>query len=353
MSGGVDSSVAALLLKEQGMEVIGISMKTHDSSPQDHVEGQGCCSADDINDARRICQQLDIPFYPLNFTEEFQEKVIENFASEYAQGRTPNPCVHCNDQIKFASLLKESRKLGAYYLATGHYAQRSRDRYGKYHILRAKDHAKDQTYFLFGLGQEQLEHVLFPIGKYTKDEVREFAKQAGLKTADKPESQEICFVTGDDYRSFIENELPQYRGVPGNFVDIQGKSLGEHDGVHAYTVGQRRGLGVTSSDRLYVTEIKPEANQVVLGAKEGLLKSGLIAKGVRWVNREQATSGLEVEVKLRYRHPGVTSILRIEDDATIRIEFQNTEGAVTPGQAVVFYHGEELLGGGWIEKGIA
>ncbi len=348
MSGGVDSSVAALLLKEQGMEVIGISMKTHESPAGEGGNGT-CCTAEDINDARRVCQQLDIPFYPLNFTQEFEEKVIGNFIHEYQKGRTPNPCVHCNDQIKFSSLLKEARKLGAYYLATGHYAQKNRDRQGKYHILRAKDRAKDQTYFLFGLGQEQLEHVLFPLGKYSKDEVRRFAQQAGLKTAEKPESQEICFVPDNDYRNFMAGEITAFAG---SFVDSEGRSMGSHQGIHAYTIGQRRGLGVAAGERLYVTEIKPEKNEVVLGSKEDLQKAGLVARQVHWINRDQVTSGLPVEVKLRYRHAGVPAVLWIEDETSVRVDFGQQAGAVTPGQAVVFYHGEELLGGGWIEKGL-
>lgn len=352
MSGGVDSSVAALLLKEQGMEVVGVSMKTHDTPEEEVSHGGTCCTASDINDARRVCQQLDIPFYPMNFTEEFEEKVIQNFVNEYGQGRTPNPCVQCNDKLKFSALLQKAKQLGAYYLATGHYAQRSRDRTGKYHLLKGKDREKDQTYFLFGLGQEQLEHALFPVGKYTKAEVREFARAAGLKTADKEESQEICFVTQNDHVKFLEDRSPALRDKTGLFVDPEGKILGEHQGIHAYTIGQRRGLGVAAGERLYVADIRPEENKVVLGGKEALLKQGLIAKGVRWINRESVSSGHEVEVKLRYRHKGTPSILWIIDDTTVRIEFKEPEGAVTPGQAAVIYAGEEVLGGGWIEKGI-
>lgn len=350
MSGGVDSSVAALLLKEQGMEVIGISMKTHeDDTPS---ASKTCCSAQDIGDARRVCQQLDIPFYPMNFTNEFRERVIEYFGKEYAQGRTPNPCVACNDHLKFSALLKQARQFGAYYLATGHYAQKSRDRYGKYHLLSGKDRAKDQTYFLFGLGQGELEHTLFPIGKYTKEEVREFARSAGLKTAEKPESQEICFVPNNDYASFIEKELPQYGGKPGEMVTADGQVLGEHRGIHAYTIGQRRGLGVSAGDRLYVNEIRPEENEVVLGSRESLLMNGLAANNVRWVNRELASAGMLVEVKTRYRHPGARARLWIITETAVRIDFVGPEGPITPGQAVVFYHGDEVIGGGWIEKGI-
>lgn len=352
MSGGVDSSVAALLLKEQGMEVIGISMKTHDTTEEESILGKTCCTTSDINDARRVCQTLDIPFYALNFKEEFEESVIQNFAKEYAEGRTPNPCVQCNSKLKFASLLNKTRELEAYYLATGHYAQKSRDRHGKYHLMKARDVEKDQTYFLFGLGQEQLEHALFPIGKYTKEEVREFARVAGLKTADKPESQEICFIPDKDYAGFIERNLPQYRQPSGPFVDTEGNLLGEHHGTHAYTVGQRRGLGVAAGERLYVTQILPEEKKVVLGKKEDLLKGGLIARGMKWVNRDLITSGLEVEVRLRHRQKGILSTLWLIDEMTARVDFKTPEGAVTPGQAAVLYKDDEVLGGGWIDKSL-
>jgi len=351
MSGGVDSSVAALLLKEKGMDVIGIAMKTHEE--RESSTGRSCCSASDINDARRVCQHLDIPFYSVNLTEEFDEQVITYFGREYGAGRTPNPCVECNDKLKFSLLLKKVRQLGAYYLATGHYAQKSRDRNGRYHLLKSKDQDKDQTYFLYGLGQEQLEHVLFPIGKYTKGEVREFAKAAGLKTAEKPESQEICFVPGNDYASFLEDRFPEFCQKGAVFVDEEGNELDENRGIHAYTIGQRRGLGISAGERLYVTEILSEEKQVVLGKKESLLKTGLIAGEVRWVNREMATSGMKVEVKVRHRRQGAEAILWIVDETTVKIEFKEPEGAVTPGQAAVFYYGEEVLGGGKIEKGLS
>ncbi len=350
MSGGVDSSVAALLLKEQGMEVVGVSMKVHEGEEPEGAKT--CCSASDIQDARSVCQQLDIPFYPMNFKEDFSLKVVQYFAREYSQGRTPNPCVQCNEQIKFAALLKEAKGMGAYHLATGHYAQKTRDRNGRYHLLKGRDRNKDQSYFLFSLGQGELEHSLFPIGKYTKEEVREFARGAGLKTAEKEESQEICFVPDNDYAGFIEKELPQYQAPRGAFVDTSGKVLGEHHGVHAYTVGQRRGVGLPTGERVYVAEIDAGKKQVVLGDKESLLMQGLIARGVKWVNRDLVTGGQEVEVKLRSRHKGVMAALWLTDETTVRIDFRGPEGPVTPGQAAVFYLGDEVLGGGWIEKGL-
>ncbi len=352
MSGGVDSSVAALLLKEQGLEVIGISMKTHETPHMDSREGGTCCTAYDINDARRVCQQLDIPFYPINFTEEFEEKVIDYFGKEYSQGRTPNPCVECNGQLKFAALLKKARELGAYYLATGHYAVKTRDTLGKYHLMKARDREKDQSYFLYKLGQEQLEHVLFPIGKYTKEEVREFARSADLKTADKEESQEICFVPNNDYAAFIENQLPVYKGVPGNFVSESGEILGQHRGIHAYTVGQRRGLGVAMGERAYVKAIQPERNEIVLSDKDGLMSKGLLAQSVSWVHRESVTSGQIVEAKIRYRHKGAKAYVHISPDDSVRLEFLEPESSVSPGQAVVLYRNDELLGGGTIEKSL-
>ena len=351
MSGGVDSSVAALLLKEQGLEVIGISMKTHEGNGEEESRSKTCCAARDIQDARTVCQQLDIPFYPLNFKEEFQEGVMQYFVSEYSQGRTPNPCVPCNDRLKFDALLKKTKQLGAYYLATGHYVQRSRDRNGRYHLLRAKDLEKDQSYFLFGLNQQQLEHLLFPVGRYRKEEIRELARSAGLTTSEKPESQEICFVTSGHYAEFIESRFPAYRREKGVIVDREGKVLGEHQGIHAYTVGQRKGLGVAAGERLYVTEILPEQNKIVLGSQEALFKNGVIVKGVRWVNREAIVSGMEIETRIRYRHPPTPSCVTLIDDSSVRVDFRKADGAITPGQAAVFYHGEELLGGGWIERG--
>ncbi|HSA58747.1 MAG TPA: tRNA 2-thiouridine(34) synthase MnmA [bacterium] len=354
MSGGVDSSVAALLLKEQGMDVIGISMKTHEeTSGGACASSKTCCTASDLSDARRVCQILDIPFYAVNAVDEFHDKVVTYFAKEYGQGRTPNPCVMCNDHLKFGGLLKQARALGAYYLATGHYAQKVRDRNGKYRLVKAKDRDKDQTYFLFGLGQEELEHTLFPLGKYTKDEVREFARSAGLATAEKPESQEICFVPDNDYAGFIEKKMPEFRGEPGAFVTEGGEEVGGHRGIHAYTIGQRRGLGVSAGERMYVKEIVPEENKVVLGLKDSLLKSGLTAKDVKWVNRELASGGIEVEVKIRHRHAGVPGTLYLVDDHTVRVEFNKPEGPITPGQAAVIYHDDEVLGGGWIEKGLS
>ena len=367
MSGGVDSSVAALLLKGQGLEVIGVSMKTHEESGESSPRSKTCCAEKDIGDARAVCQRLDIPFYPLNFKEEFRENVINYFVSEYGQGRTPNPCVVCNDRLKFAELLRKARELGAYYLATGHYVQKSRDQSGVYHLLRSRDREKDQSYFLFSLDQQQMEHILFPVGRYTKEEVRELARGAGLPVADKPESQEICFVTSGHYAEFIERQYPSHKGKPGVIVDQGGRILGEHDGIHAFTIGQRRGIGVAAGERLYVTGILPEENKVVLGSREELMRDGVIVKSVHWIHRGlaplglaplgQIRSGMPVEVQIRYRHPPMPSTLslldhRLDTRGAVRVDFERPDGAITPGQVAAFYRGEELLGGGWIEKGI-
>jgi len=353
MSGGVDSSVAALLLKQQGYEVIGISMKTHESMENEgcSAPSKTCCTVSDIMDARRVCQLLDVPFYAMNYVEAFHDKVVDYFGREYAAGRTPNPCVACNHHLKFDALLKHARQLGAYYLATGHYAQKIRDEQGMYRLLKSRDDHKDQTYFLYGLGQEQLEHTLFPIGHLTKDEVRDIARRAGLKTADKPESQEICFVPNNDYAGFIENHLPQYRGTPGDFVDEEGKVLGAHRGIHAYTVGQRRGLGVATGDRVYVSAILTEKNQVVLSSKESLLMKGFTTVENKWVNRERVADGMEIEVKVRHRVTASPAFLLLETPQKVRVQFKSPEGAVTPGQSAVFYCGDEVLGGGFIEAG--
>lgn len=353
MSGGVDSSVAALLLKEQGMEVIGVSMKTHEEeNSSSETARKTCCAARDIRDARLVCQKLDIPFYPLNLKEEFEEKVINYFVSEYGKGRTPNPCVPCNSHLKFSALLEKARQLGAYYLATGHYALKTQDRDGRYHLLRARDEEKDQSYFLFGLEQRQLEHTLFPVGRYTKEEVRDLARSAGLETAEKPESQEICFVTSGHYGEFVGKRLPTLPGSKGVIVDEAGRVLGKHSGVHSYTIGQRRGLGVAGGDRLYVTQLLPQENKVILGPKKALMKKGMVVSQVRWIQPEPVASGAEVLTRIRYRHAGTPSSLTVVDESTLRVDFSHEDGAITPGQAAVFYKGDEVLGGGWIEKGL-
>ncbi|MBI1910311.1 MAG: tRNA 2-thiouridine(34) synthase MnmA [Deltaproteobacteria bacterium] len=358
MSGGVDSSVAALLLKEQGYEVIGISMKTHEEP-----EGRGevtspvqkskksCCAVEDIEDARRVASLLDIPFYPFNFKEEFREAVIKYFVHEYGIGRTPNPCVLCNQKLKFSALLTEAKRLGAYHLATGHYVQKVTDNLGRHLLRRAADKEKDQSYFLFNLNQDQLGHLLFPIGSLTKEEVRQRARDSGLMTAEKPESQEICFIPDNKTAVFVKSQLPVYQQKPGSFVSKEGEKIADHDGIHNYTIGQRRGLNVAVGERMYVTEIRPASGEVVLGHSEDLLKTTVFASGITLLTREGVQGTMEVEAKIRYRHSPAKARLTLSDGGlNARIEFEEPQRAVTPGQAIVFYDGEKMLGGGWIEK---
>jgi tRNA-specific 2-thiouridylase len=352
MSGGVDSSVAAYLLKKQGYEVIGISMKTHEDVDRDSWivdQRKTCCSVEDIMDARTVCQKLEIPFYAMNFKKEFKEQVMDYFADEYANGRTPNPCVKCNDALKFKALMKEAKALGAYYLATGHYVRKEQDERGDYHLFRATDFNKDQSYFLFELTQEQLEYILFPIGHLSKEQVRQLAREAGLNTAEKHESQEICFVPDDDYASFLEKVYPEKSNSEGSFRSSDGKRLGKHRGSHAYTIGQRRGLGIAAKQRLYVTSIDSKTNEVILGADKELFKSELIASKPNWVADIPMDRELEVEAKIRYRHDPVPAQLRLDDDGKAIVSFTDPQRAITPGQAIVFYRDQELLGGGWIE----
>jgi tRNA-specific 2-thiouridylase len=350
MSGGVDSSVTALLLREQGYEVIGISMQVWDYSTFTAQEGEtfgSCCSLDDIHDARRVAEQLAIPFYVVNFEEEFQRLVIDDFVAEYFRGRTPNPCVRCNQRIKFDLLLNKARELGADFVATGHYARVERDSGGLWHLLRGVDPAKDQSYFLFTLTQAQLAATLFPLGGMTKPEVRAIAARHNLRVAEKGESQEICFVPDDDYVRFLE----EARGkglLSGEIVDSRGTVLGSHDGTYRYTVGQRKGLGIAHPQPLYVLGVDAAQRQVVVGQREELCRGGLVATHVNWIV-PPATDPVEASCKIRYRHQPVPCRVYPLAGGTAEVRFCEPEKSVTPGQAVVFYKGDEVLGGGWIE----
>ena len=350
MSGGVDSSVAAALLCEAGYDVIGISMLL--AGQAEGKEGS-CCSLDDFQDARRVAEQLAIPYYVLNLKEEFHRRVINVFTEEYLRARTPNPCLLCNRDLKFDLLWRRAQELGADYVATGHYARIARDQAsGRCRLLRGRDERKDQSYFLFTLTQEQLSRTLFPIGDLTKTQVREKARTLGLQVAEKPESQEICFVPDRNYARFIEARLPADRFRPGEVVDAEGKVLGTHPGVQRFTIGQRRGLGVSGSTRpLYVTSIDAASARVTVGPKEQLIALGLVANEVNWI--EGIPSGeVHVEVKVRYRHPAVAARVRPNGGNTVQVFFEDACPAVTPGQAAVFYCGEQVLGGGWIERAL-
>ncbi|HCU23416.1 MAG TPA: tRNA 2-thiouridine(34) synthase MnmA [Deltaproteobacteria bacterium] len=352
MSGGVDSSVAALLMKQAGYEVVGMTLKLWDAPAGEARRAASCCSVEDITDARRVADQLGIPFYVVNSKTVFREQVVDRFVQEYLQGRTPNPCALCNDKVKFDFLLTKAFELGAHYVATGHYVKKTRDdATGEWQLKKGSDEHKDQSYFLFSLGQRQLDHTLFPVGEMSKEEVRNFAREAGLKTSEKPDSQEICFVADGDHGAFIAKYLQGKTPPPGEFVSESGEVLGNHEGIHRYTVGQRRGTGVAQGERVYVKSIDAATQRIVMSEDAELYQSALRATGVKWVR--PVSDAVEVTAKIRYRHGGSAAILRLEKSGeAVRVEFREPQRAITPGQAVVFYRGDEVLGGGWIERGI-
>ena len=348
MSGGVDSSVAAALLKEQGYDVIGISMRLIGYEEGTERVG-GCCSIDDLNDARRVADQLEIPFYVVNLENAFREKVIERFISEYISGRTPNPCVLCNQRLKFEILLNKARELEADYLATGHYARISFDESSKrYQLLKGVDPGKDQSYFLFTLTQEQLKSVLFPLGGMKKEEVRRLAQRYNLRVAEKVESQEICFIPDDNYSKFILEKASPDAVKPGDIVDGSGKVLGRHSGIHNYTIGQRKGLGISSVKPLYVIGFDLDKNQVIVGDEVDLYSDDLVANDVNWVSVPEPSGEIGVVVKIRYRHCGEDAVVKSIGPGRIKAAFNKAVKSVTPGQAAVFYDGDTVLGGGWI-----
>ena len=347
LSGGVDSAVAAALLVEAGYEVIAISMLL--AGTADGHEGS-CCSIDDFQDARRVAEQLDIPYYVLNLKDAFQSRVIDVFSEEYLRGRTPNPCLLCNRDLKFDLLWQRARELDAAYVATGHYARIHYDAdTARYQLWRGTDRAKDQSYFLFTLSQAQLARTLFPVGQLTKAQVRDKADALGLRIAHKPESQDICFVPDGNYARFLEQRLSPERFRSGAVVDQTGQQLGSHSGIHRFTIGQRRGLGIGGlAQPVYVSNIDAHTGRVTVGTKDQLRTPGLYAKDVSWVAGDQ-NQELRAEVKIRYRHPPVPARIVPGPDATATVWFQHGCPGVSPGQAVVFYAGDHVLGGGWIE----
>jgi len=350
MSGGVDSSVAAALLVEQGHDVIGLSMQLYDASTREGGERAfgSCCSLDDLHDARRVASAVGIPHYIVNFEQRFQEQVVSDFVREYTNGRTPLPCTHCNSDLKFAALVDRAQGFGADAVATGHYARVERDRHdGRYVLRRGADAAKDQSYFLFSLTQAQLGRALFPVGDRTKDEVREYARARRLPVADKPDSQEICFIPDHDYASFVSQASPGAdRG--GAIVDESGHVLGRHDGVHRFTVGQRKGLGLSAGQPLYVLALHPAAREVVVGARQSLERTHLTASGVNWMTGPPA-GPLAVRAQIRHRHQPAAALVRPLGDNRAEVMFETPQVAVTPGQAVVLYEGDVVVGGGWID----
>lgn len=349
MSGGVDSSVAAYLLKEQGYDVIGVTMQIwQDEEQATQEENGGCCGLSAVDDARRVAAALEIPYYVMNFKKEFKENVIDYFVEEYQNGRTPNPCIACNRYVKWESLLQRSLSIGAEYIATGHYARVVQLENGRYTLRRSATLAKDQTYALYNLTQEQLKRTLMPVGKYTKDEVRAIAEKINLRIANKPDSQDICFVPDGDYAAYIEEEAG-VKVPEGNFVLTDGTVLGRHKGITHYTVGQRKGLGLALGYPAFVLEIRPETNEVVIGTKEESMTTQLRARNLNFMAVEDLTEPLHVFTKIRYNHKGAWCTIEKTGEDEVLCTFDELQRAVTPGQAVVFYDGEYVLGGGTIQ----
>ena len=348
MSGGVDSSVAAYLLKEQGYDVIGVTMQIwQDEERVVEEENGGCCGLSAVDDARRVAAALDIPYYVMNFKKEFKENVIDYFIDEYLHGRTPNPCIACNRYVKWESLLKRSMDIGADYIATGHYARIEQLPNGRYSLKRSATLAKDQTYALYNLTQEQLARTLMPVGEYSKDEVREMAEKINLRVANKPDSQDICFVPDGNYAGFIEKTLDTELPT-GNFVTVDGKILGRHKGITHYTVGQRKGLGLALGYPAFVIEIRPETNEVVIGTNEDSMSNFVRANKLNFMSIPDLHEPMRVFAKIRYNHKGAWCTIEKTGEDEALCTFEEAQRAITPGQAVVFYDGDYVLGGGTI-----
>lgn len=352
MSGGVDSSVTAALLKEEGYDVVGITLQLYDHGVAIQKKG-ACCAGQDIHDARRVSHGLGIPHYVLDYENRFKEQVMEDFADSYIRGETPIPCVRCNQTVKFKDLLATARELGADCMATGHYIKRTVSESGKAEMMRAIDPVRDQSYFLFATTQEQLDFLRFPLGGMEKPEVRAHAERFGLLVADKPDSQDICFVPEGRYVDVIERIRPGAM-LEGDIVDMDGNVLGRHDGIVKYTIGQRRGLGIGgTADPLYVVKLNPEKQQVIVGPKEALKSSEILVNEVNWLGGEVPEEGAEVTVKIRSTRPGVPGRVKIGKAGFARVVLNDAEEGVSPGQAAVFYAGDRMLGGGWINAAIS
>src|SRR6266436_4305826 len=362
MSGGVDSSAAAAILKEQGHELVGFTMQLWNQRRGISVDENGeplpsrCCSLDDVYDARRVAEELGFPFYVLNLEQEFERDVVQPFVVSYLNGETPIPCVACNSRLKFASLDKLAASLGCEKVATGHYARVDFEAATcRYRLLRGSDPGKDQSYFLWELTQDQLSRALFPLGEMSKPEVREVARQNHLATAEKQESQEICFVPDGDYAGFIDRYLEAEDAseqIPerGELIDSQGQVVGTHTGIHRYTVGQRRGIGISAERPLYVISIDAAKNQVTVGSPDELLSHEFLAAGVNWIALDSPSEPVLAEVRVRYRHEAAPATITPVAGERARVTFDEPQRAITPGQATVFYRGDEVVGGGWIVK---
>ncbi|NLM11440.1 MAG: tRNA 2-thiouridine(34) synthase MnmA [Clostridiaceae bacterium] len=352
MSGGVDSSVAAAILKKEGYEVIGVTLQIWpDDLPGPQPEG-GCCSLSAVDDARMVAFQLDIPYYVLNFQDIFEKNVIDYFVDEYTKGRTPNPCIACNRYVKFDAMLKKALSMGIDYIATGHYARIEHDASsGRYLLKRSVTDKKDQTYALYNMKQYQLERTLFPIGSYNKETVRRIAEELGFIVADKPDSQEICFVTDNNYAGFISSRVKE-PGRPGYFVDTEGNILGRHKGIYNYTIGQRKGLGISVGKPMYVVKIDVKNNRIVLGESGKEYSDGLIASDLNWIAFEKLEGPIKAMAKIRYSAKESQAVISPLGNGKVKVEFTFPQRAVTPGQSVVFYDGDIVLGGGIIEEQI-
>ncbi|MBI3990971.1 MAG: tRNA 2-thiouridine(34) synthase MnmA [Candidatus Omnitrophica bacterium] len=347
MSGGVDSSVAAAILKDEGFAVIGLTMKLWRTEDCGAEKRKSCCSLRDVEDARAVAGKLDIPFYVIDLSAEFEREVIQYFFEEYKKGRTPNPCIVCNTRLKFGALMRKAKQLGAVRFATGHYARAAHDeKDGRYLLRRGKDKRKDQSYVLFELSQEQLKDAVFPLGEMDKAEVRVISERLGLPVCRKPDSQEICFIMDKDYRSFLKG-----RGISdssGTITDISGNILGRHKGIHSFTVGQRKGLDISGSGPYYVISINPDTNTVIVGKEQDLERKSFAVNKLNWISKESPGSG-NFEVQIRYNHKPAKAALRPAAGGKVRVEFFEPQRAVTPGQAAVFYKKDMVAGGGWIE----
>jgi tRNA-specific 2-thiouridylase len=359
MSGGVDSSAVAAMLRAEGYSLVGLTLQLWNQRRLAGKEGMPeqvtgrCCSLDDVYDARRVAEALDIPYYVVNEQERFEEDVVRPFVREYLNGRTPIPCSLCNNHLKFDQLLVRARQIGADRIATGHYARNEYDpARGRWILSRPADASKDQTYFLFGLTQEQLSRTLFPLGGYRKAEVRALAAEHGLAVAVKPDSQEICFIPGGDYKKFISAYLhEQGEEIPdtaGEMVSTTGEVIGQHGGIHHFTIGQRKGLGVASPDPLYVIQIEPGSHRVTVGSDTEATTRRLRARELNWISIPALEGEMRVRVKIRHRHEPAWATIRMADEGEVEANFDEAQRAVTPGQAAVFYDGDEVVGGGWI-----
>ncbi len=350
MSGGVDSSLAAALLKKSGLSVIGITFRMWPREECGSSLGRACCNLEAVTRARAVAEDLGMPYYVVDFSKDFKRHVIDYFCAEYLKGSTPNPCVVCNEKIKFGKLLEKARSLGASQVATGHYARISRDRRsGRYLLKEGKDKSKDQSYFLFSLSQEQLKCASFPLGSLTKDRVRQLAKSMKIRTFDAVASQDICFVQDLDYAEYIKNKT----GVeirPGEIVDRSGKVLGIHKGIPFYTIGQRRGLGIAHSEPLYVTGIDIGKNRLIAGERDEVMKKSLVARDMNWIAVEDIDKPISVMARIRYNHKKAPAVVTRLDKDSVRVDFDEPQAAPTPGQAVVFYKSDVVVGGGWIKE---